>query len=85
MKAHPEWCPDVCGRQRVREGDTPRQLGRLTVAAACHEAPDPTDRLPEHDPGGKRVAGRPDGKTVAADVPKGDADGGDQAAVEDAP
>ena len=82
MQRQVERSADVHRCERVGEGDAPRKIRRLSVAAAGKEAAEASDDVPECDAGCENVAGGPERQTDAADVPECDDDREDEAAVE---
>ena len=84
MQRDAERRADVRGGQRVGERDRPRHVGRPSVAAAGGQAPEPAGDVAERDARREHVARRPERQPVAGDVPEGDDDREDQAAVEHA-
>ncbi len=75
---------DVLRRELAVERDAPRHRRRPAEAAAGKEAAEPADDVTERDAGREDVGDRPDRHAVAPQVPQGDGDGGDEAAVEHA-
>src|SRR5207248_942815 len=66
------------------EREPPRLRRRFAVAASGEQAAKPPDYMAQRDSGREDIARRPQRQADAADVPKRDDDGDDQAAVEDA-
>ena len=83
MQRDSERRADVCGRQRIRERDRPRNVRRPAVAAAGGQAHESSGDVAERDARRKDVAGRPE-QAVPRDVPETDNDRENQAPVEHA-
>ncbi len=73
-------------RGRVRKDHRPgNALGRLAIAAACTEAADPADCMPDRDGRGEDIECLPCGQAGFPDVPDCGGHGKDQAPVKNKP